>query len=80
MHFPSDQAIYDELRKGNYRLSKLGTYQGITDIPVVPYDEHFDKVYPGSKFIFTARETASWLRSIGNHWRLWIESGKLCTP
>jgi hypothetical protein len=75
IHFPHDQVTYDELRKGNYRLSILEKYQGITDIPVVPYYAQFDKVYPGSKFILTVREIGPWLNSLEDHWRLPRETG-----
>jgi hypothetical protein len=73
IHFPNDQATYNELRKGTYRLSILERYQGVTDIPVVPYYAQLDKIYPGSKFILTVREIGSWLESIESHWRLWVE-------
>ncbi|MDH5527969.1 MAG: hypothetical protein OEY97_11750 [Nitrospirota bacterium] len=30
--------------------------------------EEYDRDWPGSKFIYTVRETESWLRSVVNHW------------
>ena len=74
IHYPSDRITIDELKKGNYKLSILKTYQGVVDIPVAPYYPQFDKLYPGSKFILTVREIRSWLRSVENFWRLWWES------
>jgi SAM-dependent methyltransferase len=69
IHFPCDQATYDELRKGIYKLSVLEKFQGVVDIPLAPYYAQLDKVYPGSKFIFTFREIGSWLKSVEIHWR-----------
>jgi sulfotransferase family protein len=40
------------------------------DIPVAPYYQQLDALYPGSRFILTVRNKAAWLRSIESHWRL----------
>ena len=68
IHYPHDPTTYDELTRGEYRLSVLSTHQGVTDIPVAPFYPQLDQVWPGSKFILTVRETDSWLNSIENHW------------
>jgi hypothetical protein len=68
IHYPWDQSTYEDLKKGNYKLSILNTYQGITDITIAPYYAQLDKAYPRSKFILTVREVGSWLRSVGTHW------------
>ncbi len=69
-HYPSDKRTFEELRKGNYRLSVLERYQGIVDIPAAAYHAQFDKTYPESKFIFTVRELSSWLKSVEERWRI----------
>lgn len=74
IHYPSDRVTINELKKGHYKLSILKTYQGALDTPVAPYYAQFDKHYPGSKFILTIREMSSWLRSLENFWRLWLEN------
>jgi len=66
--FPQDAQTYRELIMGEYRLSILRTYQGLTDTPVVPYFAQFDRLYPGSKFILTVRDKGAWLRSCARHW------------
>lgn len=71
IHFPCDQTTFDELRKGKYKLSILETYQGVVDIPLVPYYAQLDDIYPGSKFILTIREIDSWLKSVQSQWSLW---------
>lgn len=71
IHFPSDQTTFDELKKGQYKLSILESHQGVVDIPLVPYYAQLDKIYPGSKFILTIREIGSWLKSVESQWSLW---------
>lgn len=68
VHYPTDQATYDALTAGRYRLSLLDHYDGITDITAAPFFAQFDQAYPGSKFILTVREKEGWLRSCENHW------------
>ncbi len=68
VHFPHDERTFDELKRGEYRLSILGEYQGAVDTPIAPYFAQLDRAWPGSKFILTTREKASWLRSAEAHW------------
>lgn len=67
--YPNDATTYRQLVMGDYRLSILEEYQAITDTPVVPFYPQLDELYPGSKFILTIREKASWLRSCESHWK-----------
>ena len=67
-HYPVDEDTYTELTNGQYDLTVLKYYDGLTDITVAPFFEMFDKQYPGSKFILTVRDRESWLRSCQNHW------------
>ena len=66
--YPQDPQTYYELVMGQYRLSILKSYQGLTDTPVVPYYPQFDQLYPGSRFVLTVREKDAWLRSCAKHW------------
>ncbi|MEO1040248.1 MAG: sulfotransferase family protein [Pseudomonadota bacterium] len=67
-HYPIDEDTYTELAHGQYDLTILKYYDGITDITTAPYYQQLDKAYPGSKFILTVRDKESWLRSCRNHW------------
>src|SRR5262245_26324352 len=76
IHYPCDERTFEELTRGNYKLSVLEEYQGVADTPVVPYYAQFDRLYPGSRFILTVREKVSWLRSCKDHWEFterWAE-------
>jgi Sulfotransferase domain len=73
IHFPEDKTTQDELRWGKYNLSVLNDVQALVDIPVAPYYAQFDRLFPASKFILTTRPTASWLVSMENHFRFWVE-------
>jgi hypothetical protein len=73
-HYPNDRTTQNELRRGNYNLSLLNEVQALTDIPVSPYYAQFDRLFPASKFILTTRPTASWLFSMENHFRLYVEN------
>lgn len=70
IHFPHDDRTFDELRRGQYRLSILDEFQSATDTPIAPFYAQLDRAWPGSKFILTVRERASWLRSAEAHWRV----------
>ncbi|MEO5903478.1 MAG: sulfotransferase family protein [Gemmatimonadaceae bacterium] len=76
IHYPNDDRTFAELQHGNYRLSILDEYQGVTDTPIAPFYAQFDRAWPGSKFILTIREKNSWLRSAESHWRLLKETGQ----
>ncbi len=72
-HYPNDKTTQHELRTGQYNLSILREEQALTDIPVAPFYAQFDRLYPQSKFILTTRPTASWLGSMENHFRLYVD-------
>ena len=80
IHFPHDAQTFDELARGEYRLSVLNEYQGVTDTPVAPFFAQLDKVWPNSKFILTTREKSSWLRSAEAHWRGLMVGRRLKDP
>jgi hypothetical protein len=52
----------------------------LTDISVAPHYAELDRAWPGSRFILTVREQASWLRSIEMHWRLMLQWWQDETP
>src|SRR5687768_16988777 len=76
LHYPHDPQTFEELKRGEYRLSVLRDYQGLTDTPVAPYYAQLDRAWPQSKFILTIREKQSWLRSAESHWRVLKENGR----
>jgi hypothetical protein len=73
-HYPNDPRTQAELKRGCYRLSVLETVQALTDIPVAPFYAQLDREYPGSKFVLTTRETDSWLGSVENHFRMYLDT------
>lgn len=68
IHYPRDETTFAELKRGEYRLSILNEYRGVTDTPVAPFFAQLDHAWPHSKFILTVRDKASWLRSAEAHW------------
>jgi hypothetical protein len=48
--------------------------QALTDIPVAPFYAQLDRVYPNSRFILTTRDTDSWLISVENHFRMYLQT------
>lgn len=77
MHYPHDDQTFAELARGNYRLSVLSEYQGVTDTPVAPFYAQLDRAWPGSKFILTVRAKTQWLQSAEAHWSLLKQHGKM---
>jgi hypothetical protein len=69
VHYPEDETTLRELAAGEYNLSLLQHFDGITDITVAPYYAQLDKLFPGSKFILTVRPEAEWLASMEQHYR-----------
>ena len=72
-HYPNDIITQNELKRGHYSLSVLKEMQALLDIPVSPYYAQFDHLYPEAKFILTTRPSESWLMSMENHFRLYVE-------
>jgi hypothetical protein len=72
-HYPNDATTQKELKRGHYSLTILREVQALLDIPVSPYYAQFDHLYPQAKFILTTRPTESWLASMENHFRLYVE-------
>ncbi|MGH3548603.1 MAG: sulfotransferase family protein [Pseudonocardiaceae bacterium] len=68
VHYPTDSATLETLRRGDVRFPLLEYYDGITDITTSPYYEDFDRQWPGSKFVLTVRDEDSWLCSCRKHW------------
>lgn len=66
---PDEQTIFKELMVGNYKLSILNEFDGITAVVAAPFFAQWDLMYPESKFILTLRDKESWLNSIETHWQ-----------
>lgn len=73
-HFPADpvtQREYSEFfanPSGMLTLSLLDRYDAVTDTPLACVYRELDRAYPGSKFIWTVRDKAAWLRSCQRWW------------
>ena len=72
-HYPNDPVTQEELRHGRYSLSILAEAQALLDIPVAPYYAELDALHPEAKFILTTRPDDSWLVSVENHFRMYVE-------
>lgn len=68
LHYPHDERTYEELRRGDPKLTVLGEYDGITDIPAAMMYKKFAAAYPQARFVLTVRDEEPWLRSIERHW------------
>ena len=74
-HYPYDKKTQDELWSEKTPLSILERYDAITDISIVPFYKTLDRLYPGSRFILTIRDEATWLDSMRRQIeRLWNSS------
>ena len=69
VHYPDDDTTLRELVEGNYNLSLLQYFDGVTDITVAPFYPQLDDLFPNSKFILTVRNKADWLKSLEKHWQ-----------
>lgn len=73
-HFPADPVTQREYFQffahpsDTLTLSILDRYDAITDTPLPRVYRQLDRTYPGSKFILTVRDKASWLRSCELWW------------
>lgn len=68
LHYPHDPLTFEELKRGECRLSVLDDYDGIADIPAIPIYRDLARVYPRARFILTVREETEWLSSVRAHW------------
>lgn len=50
-------------------------FDAATHEMIAVHFEDLDRVYPGSRFIYTVRDKDEWLRSIRRHWRVHREEG-----
>lgn len=63
VHYPCPALM----SSGRY-AEALGAHRAATDITVSAYFRELDAAYPGSRFILTTRDTASWLNSVQRHY------------
>ncbi len=61
------KAIWTEMKTGG-RSSVLERHYALCDLPFTLLYKELDRAYPGSKFILTLRNEATWLDSIEKHW------------
>jgi hypothetical protein len=73
-HFPLDdfsrRQITDFLRDPSefLRLSVLSQLDALTDTPICCTYQALDRAYPGSRFVLTTRDKASWVASCKAYW------------
>jgi hypothetical protein len=65
---PIDKVTMTELQSGNYNLSILKKYDGISDLAACIYYKEYYQVSSESKFIYTTRNKNIWLESCRNWW------------
>ena len=56
---------------GDFETDSLPNHDAAVDLPIPTFYPQLDQRYPGSKFILTVREPASWIASIRRHWTRW---------
>ena len=71
--------FYDILKNSNNRLLLNEDYpkklDALTDTPVTRFYKELDKLYPGSKFIYTIRDIEKWLKSCEKHFTGLMHTG-----
>ncbi len=48
-------------------LERINQYDAAADRNITENFEYLDRLYPGSKFIYTIRDTSSWIQSFLHH-------------
>jgi hypothetical protein len=61
------KAIWEEMRTSGTSRT-LEKHYALSDLPIPLLYRELDDAYPGSKFILTTRNEASWIESVKNHW------------
>lgn len=69
-HNPTDDQTMVALLKGDLCCNALQQHNAVCDIMFVRHFRELDRIYPGSLFILTERNGASWHRSCARHWAL----------
>jgi hypothetical protein len=47
----------------------LNEYDSASDLPIAYWYKKLDKIFPGSKFVYTIRSTEGWIKSSRNHFK-----------
>jgi hypothetical protein len=68
VHNPTDDASMHALISGVIRCRAIEENDAICDIMFCRHFQELDRLYPGSLFILTERENASWHASCARHW------------
>lgn len=58
--------VWDEMKASGHSPS-LERFYAASDLPISILYKELDRGYPGSKFILTVRDEATWLRSVRDH-------------
>jgi len=61
--------IWDEMQAQG-RSRTLEMHYALCDLPIPLLFRQLDAAYPGSRFVLTVRDEATWLESVRTHWRL----------
>jgi sulfotransferase family protein len=73
-HFPLDAVSRREITEflldpsESLTLSVLSWLDALTDTPICCTYRALDRAYPGSRFVFTTRDKASWIASCKRYW------------
>lgn len=68
IHFPQDDRTFHQLLTADFRLDILSTYDAVLDTPAAAFFPQLDAAFPGSRFILTTRERATWHESCRRFW------------
>lgn len=61
------KSIWTEMNSQGWSPT-LEKHYALSDLPLTMLYEKLDRAYPGSKFILTVRDEATWIESVRKHW------------
>jgi hypothetical protein len=68
VHNPTDDETMLALLAGDLRCAAIRRHDAICDIMFCRHFRELDRLYPGSTFILTERDTRAWHASCSRHW------------
>lgn len=66
-HWVYHDEIVDAIRRKDYRLALMDTFDAASDLPIPVIYQQLDEAFPDAKFILTVRDVETWLRSVRRH-------------
>lgn len=66
-HWAEHNEIMQDLIEGRFRLQIMERFDAVADLPIPSIYRQLDEEFPGSRFILTIRDPASWLVSATEH-------------